>query len=87
MLESFTVLEFPNPEDSGVLFVETSKDMIVSHDEAGEISGYLEIFEQLRSISLSPDGTLAYLANLAKQITCNKVRQPNQLLSRDDRSC
>jgi transcriptional regulator with XRE-family HTH domain len=68
MFESFIVLEFPDPEDSDVLFVETSRDMIVSHDEAGEISGYLEVFEQLRSMSLGPDGTLPYLMDLAKRI-------------------
>ena len=79
MLETFIILEFPEPEDSDVLFVETSRDMITSRDEAGEISGYREVFEHLRSISLGPDGTLAYLAKLAKQITRNKVRQPNQL--------
>lgn len=67
MLESFIVLEFPDPEDSDVLFIETSRDMIVSHDEAGEISGYLEVFEHLRSISLGPDASLAYLENLAKR--------------------
>jgi hypothetical protein len=68
MLEAFLVLEFSEPEDNDVLFVETSRDMIVSHDEAGEITGYLEVFEALRSISLGPDGTLAYLSNLAKAI-------------------
>lgn len=68
MLEAFWVLEFPDPEDSNVLFVETSRDIIVSHDEAGEISGYLETFEELRSISLGSDGTLAYLGDLLKHI-------------------
>lgn len=68
MLEEFAILEFPEPGDSDVLFIETSRDMIVSHDEAGEISGYLEVFEHLRSISLGSDGTLTYLTNLAKQI-------------------
>jgi transcriptional regulator with XRE-family HTH domain len=68
MLESFVILEFPDPEDSDVLFAETSRDLIISHDEAGEISGYLEVFEDLRSISLGPDGTLAYLTSLAKQV-------------------
>jgi hypothetical protein len=68
MLESFVILEFPEPEDSDVLFMETSRDMILSHDEAGEITGYLEVFEELRGISLGTDGTLALLANLAKQM-------------------
>jgi hypothetical protein len=68
MLEAFLILEFSEPEDSDVLFVETSRDLIVSHDEAGEISGYLEVFNQLRSISLGYDRTLAYLTDLIKQI-------------------
>jgi Domain of unknown function (DUF5753) len=75
MLEAFVVLEFPDPEDSDVLFVETSRDLIVSHDEAGEISGYLEVFEQLRGSSLGPDGTLAYLRDLLKSISL-QIRQP-----------
>jgi len=62
MLESFAILEFP--EDSDVLWLETSRDFILSHDEAGDITGYREVFEDLRNISLGPDGTLQYLANL-----------------------
>jgi len=68
LLESFVILEFPEPEDSDVLLVETSRDFIISHDEAGEISGYLEVFEHLRSISLGPDGTLSYLKDLAQRM-------------------
>jgi Domain of unknown function (DUF5753) len=69
MLEPFNILEFSDPEDSDVLFLETSKDMIFSHDEAGEITvGYREVFEELRRISLGPAGTLAYLTNLVKQV-------------------
>ena len=63
------ILEVLTPEDSDVLFVETSRDMIVSHDEAGEIGGYLEVFGQLRSISLVSDGSLAFLVGLIKQIS------------------
>jgi hypothetical protein len=68
MLESFIILEFPEPEDSDVLFIETSRDLIISHDEAGEITGYREVFEDLGSISLGSEGTLAYLTDLAKRI-------------------
>ena len=68
LLEPFIILEFADTEDSDVLFLETSKDMIISHDEAGEITGYREVFEELSRISLGRDGTLAYLANLAKRI-------------------
>ncbi len=67
LLEMFTILEFPDPEDADVLFSETSRDTILSQDEAGEITGYREVFEQLRSISLGPDKTLSYLTNILKQ--------------------
>jgi hypothetical protein len=69
MLEPFLIVEFPDPEDSPVLFSESSRDTIVSHDEAGEITGYREVFEDLRSISLGPAGTRTYLRNLASQIS------------------
>lgn len=66
MLEPFNVLEFPDPEDSDVLFVETSRDMIISHDQAGVITGYRETFESLRGVSLGAEETLAYLQDLAR---------------------
>jgi len=68
MVESFIILEFSEPEDSDVLWIESSRDFIISHDEAGEIAGYREVFEDLRSISLGPDGTLQYLADLGQQL-------------------
>lgn len=63
MLESFVILQFPDAEDSDVLFIETSRDLIVSRDEATEIAGYLEVYEDLRGISLGDD-TLGFLTNL-----------------------
>jgi len=61
LLEPFIILEFPNPEDGDVLYLESSRDAIFSHDEDGEITGYREVFEQLRNISFSPADTLDYL--------------------------
>jgi len=68
MLESFFIAEFPDPEDGDVLFSETSRDTIFSHDEAGEISGYREVFEDLRADSLGAAGTLTYLRSLASRM-------------------
>ena len=59
LLEPFVILEFPDTDDSDVLFLETSRDMILSHDEAGDITGYREVFEELRRISLGRDGSLS----------------------------
>jgi hypothetical protein len=68
MLESFTIVEFPDPEDSDVLYRESSRDSIISRGEAEEISGFREIFQGLRNASLGPDNTLTYLTNLLREI-------------------
>jgi hypothetical protein len=68
MLEPFHILEFPDQEDSDVLFSESSKDLILSRDESGEIAGYRAVFEDLRDALLGEAGTLTYLRNLASQI-------------------
>jgi hypothetical protein len=59
----------PEPEDSDVLFRETSRDMIFSRGEDEPIIGYREVFEHLRRISLDPADTLAYLTDLVTQIS------------------
>lgn len=68
LLEPFIILEFYEPDDGDVLYLESSRDSIFSHDEAGEITGYREVFEQLRAVSLTPADSLAFLANIADQI-------------------
>ena len=68
MLEPFHILEFPNHEDSDVLFLESSRDTILSRDESGEIAGYRAVFEDLRDASLGAADTLTYLRDLARQI-------------------
>lgn len=68
MLEPFHILEFPDHEDSDVLFSESSKDLILSRDESGEIAGYRAVFEDLRDASLGDTGTLTYLRNLASKM-------------------
>jgi transcriptional regulator with XRE-family HTH domain len=69
MLEPFLIAEFPDPEDGDVLFSESSRDTIFSRDEAGEITGYREVFEDLRADSLGVTGTLTFLRNLASRIS------------------
>jgi transcriptional regulator with XRE-family HTH domain len=68
MLEPFHILEFPDHEDSDVLFSESSRDTILSRDESGEIAGYRAVFEDLRDASLGEAGTLTYLRDLTSQI-------------------
>lgn len=68
LLEPFIILEFSEAEDSDVLYSESSRDSILSHDEAGEITGYREVFEHLRTISLDADDTLGFLADCINRI-------------------
>lgn len=67
MLESFIAVEFPEPEDSDVLYRETSSETIISRDDAEEISGYREVFEELRGVSLSAEDTLDLLKSLLEK--------------------
>ena len=67
LLEPFIILEFAEAEDSDVLYSESSRDSIFSH-EAGEITGYREVFEHLKSISLGTAGTLDFLVDCINRI-------------------
>ena len=69
MLESFTIVEFPDPEDSDILYRETSRETIISRDDAEETSIYREDFEDMRRMSLGADGTLSLLANLMEEFS------------------
>jgi len=63
MAENFNILEF-GPADSDVLYFESLRDAIFSHDETKEIITYRELFEDLRKISLGPKARFAILPKL-----------------------
>lgn len=64
------IVEFPDPGDDDLLYLEARGDMIGSGvSEEGEVSGHREVFEQLRLLSLGPDGSRAYLGKLADEMT------------------
>jgi transcriptional regulator with XRE-family HTH domain len=65
MYENFSILEFEGFGDD-ILYFESARDAIFSHDEAGEISTYRELFEELREASLGPEGTLEFLRSLPR---------------------
>ena len=47
------IVEFPDPGDDDLLYLEARGDMIGSGvSEEGEVSGHREVFEQLRLYSL-----------------------------------
>lgn len=67
--ETFTILEFQDSADEDVLYFENARDELLTHDEAEEVSLYREIFENLRSISLGPKKSLAYLKEVITEET------------------
>jgi transcriptional regulator with XRE-family HTH domain len=67
MADNFNILEFAVPTDHDVLYFESLRDSIFSHDTTEEIAIYRELFEDLRSISLGPEGTRDYLIEAAAQ--------------------
>lgn len=68
--ENFKVLEFGGADDKDVMYFESVRDSIFSHDATEDITVYREPFEELRSMSLGPKGTLDYLAESADAIRC-----------------
>ena len=53
-----------------MLFLEARGDMIrAGISEEGEALAHREVFEQLRQLSLGPDGSIAYLGKLADEMT------------------
>jgi transcriptional regulator with XRE-family HTH domain len=68
MGENFHILEFGGTADNDVLYFESARDSIFSHDATEEITVYRELFEELRKISLGPKGTRDFLIEVADKI-------------------
>jgi transcriptional regulator with XRE-family HTH domain len=65
----FVIIEFPEPGDEDVLFLEARGDLIRGGiSEEGEVSAHREVFEELRRLSLGPDGSITYLRKLADEM-------------------
>jgi transcriptional regulator with XRE-family HTH domain len=67
-MDSFVLLQFPDPEDSDVLFIESKADMIFTRDDAAEIELYQTRYNTLKSISLGPNDSLKYLRDVARRL-------------------
>ena len=68
MGENFHILEFGETADNDVLYFESARDSIFSHDATEEITVYRELFEELRNISLGPKGSRDFLMKAADKI-------------------
>lgn len=64
----FVVLEFPDPEDDDVLYLENTGGDLIRREESDQVLPYLEAFEQLRAISLGPEGSAEYLRQVGDRM-------------------
>ena len=64
----FLILEFPDAEDD-VLYLESPRGDLISREFSEEVLEYREVFELLRNISLGPEGSVAYLSEIADEMT------------------
>ncbi len=69
MAENYTIFSFPNVEDQDVLYFEGAQTSIFSYDMSGEIAAYRQMYEEQSKIALSPEDSLAYLTNIAADMT------------------
>jgi hypothetical protein len=67
MERPFVILEFPDVADDDLLYLESPRGDQVSEDTE-EVLSYREAFEELRKLSLGPDGSREYLRKLAVEM-------------------
>jgi hypothetical protein len=61
----FVIEEFPDPADDDVLYLESPQGEVLSRDDPDLVLHYREVFEELRRLSLGPEGSLTFLKRLA----------------------
>jgi transcriptional regulator with XRE-family HTH domain len=69
MFEPFALLEFEDPNDQDVLYLEGLHESMLSHGEVDTISAYRVLFEELRAASLGPGGTREFLEQTRAELT------------------
>jgi len=65
MQAPFIILELADGADDDVLFLEQPRGDLIFADDPDETSSYRETFEDLRKLSLGPEPSTAYLADIA----------------------
>jgi transcriptional regulator with XRE-family HTH domain len=65
----FVALEFPDPADDDVLYLENPRGDLISRDVPEEVLAYREAFERLRVMSLGPEDSAAHLSAVADGLT------------------
>ena len=69
LLGSFLIYEFPDTADDDALWLEGPTGDLLSRDNPEEILNFREKFEQLRQISLGPEGSVSFLDARVKDLS------------------
>jgi transcriptional regulator with XRE-family HTH domain len=69
LLGSFLIYEFPDTADDDALWLEGPTGDLLSRDNPEEILSFREKFEQLRQISLGPEGSISFLDARVKDLS------------------
>lgn len=68
VLGSFLIFEFPDTADDDALWLEGPLGDLLSRDDPEEILSFREKFEQLRHMSLGPEGSVSFLNERVKDL-------------------
>jgi hypothetical protein len=63
------VIEFPDPEDADVLYLENPRGDVVKFEVPEDVQAWQEAFLQLRAMSLGPEGSVTYLGKVADEMS------------------
>jgi transcriptional regulator with XRE-family HTH domain len=74
LMEDFNILEF-GTNDSDVLYFDSARLQSFIRDDADEIALYRELFEEMSSLSLGPEGTRDYLIEVAGTVRLRRTAQ------------
>ena len=62
------ILEFPDPEDRAVVYLEAQAGDVYVEDPA-EVERYAIAFDRLRAVALSPDDSVRLIERMAREAT------------------
>ncbi len=65
----FGILEFADPNDPDVLYLESSPNVFVEHENPIMVESYLSAFSQLEELALSPSGTAALIRQVIAELS------------------
>lgn len=71
---SFTLVDFPNPADESVVYLENELGALYL-EKPEEFRAYARVFDRLRAAALSPEDSAVRLAELAKEVGDEAHRQ------------